>query len=222
MDKAPTTLIIACGALAREILAVIEQAGWTNLSITCLPAIWHNYPDRIPEGVRQKIRENRDRYDRLLVLYGDCGSGGELDRVLEEEGGIERIAGPHCYDFYAGPANFAAMHEAELGTFYLTDYLVRQFDKLIIEGLGIDRHPELRDAYFGNYKKLIYLAQIDDSALDAKAEKAATRLGLAYERRFTGYGDLKTFLDGWQATPAGAAAPVAPVAPAAGDAAKSH
>ena len=220
MDKAPTTLIIACGALAREILAVIEQAGWSNLSITCLPAIWHNYPDRIPEGVRQKIHENRERYDRLLVLYGDCGSGGELDRVLEEEGGVERIPGPHCYEFYAGPANFAAMQEAELGTFYLTDYLARQFDKLIIEGLGIDRHPELRDAYFGNYKKLIYLAQIDDPALDAKAEAAAARLGLAYERRFTGYGDLKTFLDSWQATPANA---VATPAAAPGKAApKSH
>jgi len=170
--------------------------------------------------VRQKIRENRDRYDRLLVLYGDCGSGGELDRVLEEEGGVERIPGPHCYEFYAGPANFAAMQEAELGTFYLTDYLARQFDKLIIEGLGIDRHPELRDAYFGNYKKLIYLAQIDDPALDAKAEAAAARLGLAYERRFTGYGDLKTFLDSWQATPANA---VATPAAAPGKAApKSH
>jgi len=218
MDKAPTTLIIACGALAREILAVIEQAGWSNLSITCLPAIWHNYPDRIPEGVRQKIRENRDRYDRLLVLYGDCGSGGELDRVLEEEGGVERIPGPHCYEFYAGPANFAALQEAELGTFYLTDYLVRQFDKLIIEGLGLDKHPELRDAYFGNYRKLVYLAQIENPALDAKAEAAAAKLGLAYERRFTGYGDLRTFLDHWQATPAGAA----PAPASTKAAAKSH
>jgi hypothetical protein len=139
------------------------------------------------------------------VLYGDCGSGGELDRVLEEEGGVERIAGPHCYEFYAGPANFAALQEAELGTFYLTDYLVRQFDKLIIEGLGLDRHPELRDAYFGNYRKLVYLAQVENPALDTKAEAAAAKLGLAYERRFTGYGDLKTFLDRWQATPAGAA-----------------
>jgi hypothetical protein len=160
--------------------------------------------------VRQKIRENRDRYDRLLVLYGDCGSGGELDRVLEEEGGIERIPGPHCYEFYAGPANFAAMQEAELGTFYLTDYLVRQFDKLIIEGLGLDKHPELRDAYFGNYRKLVYLAQVENPALDAKAEAAAAKLGLAYERRFTGYGDLKTFLDRWQATPAGATPAPAP------------
>jgi hypothetical protein len=220
MDKAPTTLIIACGALAREILAVIERAGWTNLSITCLPAIWHNYPDRIPEGVRQKIRENRDRYDRLLVLYGDCGSGGELDRVLAEEGGVERIPGPHCYDFYAGPANFAAMHEAELGTFYLTDYLVRQFDKLIIEGLGLDKHPELRDLYFGNYRKLIYLAQRDDPALDAKAEAAASRLGLAYERRFTGYGDLQRFIETQQETPVPASG--GPTAASAQTAAKSH
>lgn len=220
MDKAPTTLIIACGALAREILAVIEQAGWTNLSITCLPAIWHNRPERIPEGVRQKIRENRDRYDRLLVLYGDCGSGGELDRVLQEEGGVERIPGPHCYEFYAGPANFAAMHEAELGTFYLTDYLARQFDKLIIEGLGIDRHPELRDAYFEHYRKLVYLAQRDDPVLDAKAEAAAVRLGLSYERRFTGYGDLQRFIETQQATPAPVA--VAPAAAPDKAAPKSH
>jgi hypothetical protein len=205
MATAPTTLLIACGALARELLAVIERAGWSHIAVTCLPAIWHNRPERIPEGVRAKIRENRDRYDRILVLYGDCGTGGALDRVLAEEGGIERIEGPHCYEFYAGAQAFAALAEAEIGTFYLTDYLARHFERLMIEGLGLDKNPELRDAYFGNYRKLVYLAQLDDPALDAKAKAAAERLGLAYERRFTGYGDLARFLER-RAAPADATA----------------
>jgi hypothetical protein len=197
----PTTLLIACGALAREIIALISANGWDHMAVTCLPAIWHNTPDRIPEGIRAKIRENRGRYDRILVLYGDCGTGGMLDAVLTEEG-VERIAGPHCYDFFATPAEFAALAEEELGTFYLTDYLARHFDRLIFEGFGLDKHPELRDMMFGNYRRVVYLAQTEDAGLQARAEAAAARLGLAYEYRLTGYGDLATFL-------AGAAAPVA-------------
>lgn len=189
----PTTLLIACGALAKEILALISVNRWEHMSVTCLPAIWHNTPDRIPEGVRAKIRENRGRYDRMLVLYGDCGTGGRLDAVLAEEG-VERIAGPHCYEFFATPDEFAALAEAELGTFYLTDYLARHFDRLIIEGFGLDRHPELRDMMFANYRRLVYLAQTEDAGLQARAEAAARRLGLAYEYRLTGYGDLATFL----------------------------
>ncbi len=191
----PSTLLIACGALAKEILALISANGWGHMAVTCLPAIWHNTPGRIPEGVRAKIRENRDRYDRILVLYGDCGTGGQLDAVLREEG-VERIPGPHCYEFFATPAEFAALTERELGTFYLTDYLARHFDRLVYEGFGLDRHPELRDMMFGNYHRLVYLAQTEDEELKARAEAAAARLGLAYEYRFTGYGDLATFLAG--------------------------
>lgn len=191
--RPPRTLVIACGALAREFLAVVERNGWSNLEITCLPASWHNRPERIPEGVRRKIRAGRGRYERVLVLYGDCGTGGLLDRVLEEEG-VERIAGPHCYEFFSGTKAFEEMMEAELGSFFLTDYMVRHFDRLILQGLGLDRRPELRDAYFGHYRKLVYLSQASEPRLLAKAQAAAERLGLAFEHRHTGYGGLETFL----------------------------
>ena len=189
MAPNPTTLVIACGALAREMLAVAEQQGLANLAVTCLPAIWHNRPEKIPEGVRGKIREAKGKYDRIFVAYGDCGTGGELDRVLAEEG-VERIEGPHCYQFFAGTEAFEAMMEAEPGSFFLTDYLARHFERLMIEGLGLDRHPELRDDYFGNYRKLVYLAQTEDADLTKRAIAAAERIGLAFERRATGYGEL--------------------------------
>ena len=189
----PTTLLIACGALAREVVDVIRLNGWSNFSVTCLPAIWHNTPDKIPDGVRRKISEARGKYDRILVLYGDCGSGGLLDRLLEEEG-VERIDGPHCYAFYSGVEDFLADADADPTCFYLTDYLARHFDRLIIEGLGLDRHPELLSSYFGNYTTLVYLAQTEDPALEAKAKAAAERLGLAYRYHFTGYGELGDFI----------------------------
>ena len=189
----PTTLLIACGALAREVVDVIRLNGWTHFSVTCLPAIWHNTPNKIPDGVRRKIDEARGNYDRILVLYGDCGSGGLLDQVLEEEG-VERIDGPHCYAFYSGVEDFLAEADADPTCFYLTDYLARHFDRLIIEGLGIDRHPELLPTYFGNYTTLVYLAQTEDAALEAKAAAAADRLGLTYRYHFTGYGELGSFI----------------------------
>jgi hypothetical protein len=189
----PKTLLITCGALAREVVDLIRVNGWTHMTVTCLPAIWHNRPERIPEAVRGKIRAARQDHDRILVLYGDCGTGGELDRVLEQEG-VERIEGPHCYAFYTGVADFAALAEADPTCFYLTDYLVRHFERLIIQGLGIDRHPELLASYFGNYTTLVYLAQSEDPALQHQAETAAAKLGLAYRHRFTDYGGLGAFL----------------------------
>ena len=188
------TLLIACGALAREVVELIRVNAWRHLTVSCLPASWHNTPDKIPGAIRERIRAARERYDRIFVLYGDCGTGGELDRVLEEEG-VERIEGPHCYSFFAGNQVFDALAEAEPGTFYLTDYLARHFDRLIIQGLGMDRHPELEALYFGNYTKLIYLAQTEDPGLQARAEAAAARLNLTYEYRFTGYGDMARFLE---------------------------
>lgn len=192
-DNEARTLLIACGALAREIVEFVRINDWRHLTVTCLPASWHNTPAKIPEGVRGRIRAARGRYERILVLYGDCGTGGLLDQVLAEEG-VERIEGPHCYAFFAGEAVFDALAEAEVGSFYLTDYLVRHFDRLIVQGLGIDRHPELLPLYFGNYRKLVYLAQSEDPALEAGAKAAAERLGLSYERHFTGYGGLGDFI----------------------------
>ncbi len=191
-------LLIACGALAREIIALIEANRWSMFDVTCLPAKLHNYPQQIPKAVRRKIHANRDRYAKIFVLYGDCGTGGRLDAVLEEEG-AQRIAGPHCYSFFSGNVAFEARADEDVTSFFLTDYLARHFDKLIWEGLGIDRHPELLPIYFGNYEKLVYLAQTDDRALADKAEAAAKMLGLAYERRFTGFGDLGLFLSQTQA-----------------------
>jgi hypothetical protein len=183
-------LIIACGALAREVLALRLDA----IDVVCLPAQLHNYPKQIPEAMRAKIRANRGAYDEILCLYGDCGTGGELDRVLAEEG-VSRIEGAHCYEFYLGGEAFSALAEEEPGTFYLTDFLVRHFDALVIRGLGLDRFPELRDDYFGNYRRVVHLAQFDDPDMETKAQAAAEKLGLAYERRFTGLDGIRAFLE---------------------------
>lgn len=183
-------LLIACGALAREIVDLIERNRWTHFDVQCLPAKWHNTPEKIVPAVREKIREAKARYKSIFVLYGDCGTGGLLDAMLAEEC-VERIDGPHCYAFFSGNAAFAARAETEFSAFYLTDYLARHFDKLIWQGLGLDRHPELLSAYFGNYTKIVYLAQTRDEELAKKALAAARKLGLNYEYRFTGYGELE-------------------------------
>jgi hypothetical protein len=180
-------LVIACGALARELKAVLAASTFDHLSLACLPAILHNRPDRIPGAVRDMIQASRQAYRRIFCLYGDCGTGGELDRVLAEEG-VARLPGAHCYDLFAGAATFAACMDEEPGTFFLTDYLVRHFDRLVLEGLGLDRHPELRDTYFGAYRRVLYLAQSHDPVLLDSAARAAHRLGLAFDCRPTGLG----------------------------------
>jgi hypothetical protein len=190
---APTALIIACGALAREIVALRDANDWNQLDIQCLPAKLHNTPNQIPNAVRDAIRANRDRYSSIFVAYGDCGTGGQLDAVLAEEG-VERIPGAHCYEFLATPPVFEALADAEPGTFYLTDFLVRHFDRLVIRGLGLDRHPELAEQYFGNYRRVVYLAQTESLQRIVEARAAAARLGLRFEYHFTGYGDLEQSL----------------------------
>ncbi|RMF37280.1 MAG: DUF1638 domain-containing protein [Alphaproteobacteria bacterium] len=188
--------LIACGALAREILALIRLNGWEHLELSCLPALLHNRPDRIPEAVRMRIHAARaEGVARIFVVYADCGTGGLLDTVCAEEG-VERVPGPHCYAFFDGLETFDARAGDEIGAFYLTDFLARQFDALVWRGLGLDRHPELREAYFGHYDRVVHLAQTEDPALTAAARAAAERLGLAFERRFTGYGDLAAALAG--------------------------
>jgi hypothetical protein len=192
VETSRRVLVIACGALAREIL-VLRDGPLGVFDVTCLPASLHNRPERIAEAVRGKIRANRARYDEIFCLYGDCGTAGELDKMLTDES-VTRIDGPHCYAFYSGEDDFAEMMGAEPGTFFLTDFLARHFERLVIEGLGLDRFPQLRDDYFGNYRRLVHLAQIDDPAMTQKAKAAARRLGLAFERRFTGLGGIERFL----------------------------
>jgi len=186
-------LLIACGALAREIIDLKVANGWTHLDLTCLPAKYHLYPDKITDAVRTSVAQHRTEYDDIFVVYADCGTGGLLQAACDEMG-VKMIAGPHCYSFFEGNDAFAAKSDAEFTSFYLTDFLVRQFDAFIMKPMGLDRHPELRDMYFGNYEKLIYQAQTDDPALTAKARTCAETLGLQFERRFTGYGDLDTAL----------------------------
>ena len=157
--------------------------------MTCLPAELHNRPERIPAAVQRKIRAARGRYETIFVAYADCGTGGLLDRVLEAEG-VERLDGAHCYEVYAGRAAFAAIADEDPATFYLTDFLARHFESLVVRGLGIDRHPELLAVYFGNFHRLVYLAQTDDPDLTERARRAADRLGLSFERRATGLGEL--------------------------------
>jgi hypothetical protein len=181
--------VLACGAIAREVLAVIELNGWTHVDVRCLPARLHATPERIPAAVDAKLSELERRYDRVFVAYADCGTGGALDPVLERHG-VERLPGAHCYGFLAGNAVWDAIHDDEPATFYLTDFLARHFDSLVVRALKLDAHPQLLPMVFGNYKRLVFLAQTDDPELDRRAEGAAAFLGLAYERRRTGYGEL--------------------------------
>ncbi|MGB6487072.1 MAG: DUF1638 domain-containing protein [Steroidobacteraceae bacterium] len=193
MDTKRGTLIIACGALAREIAALRRANGWAAIDVCCLPPELHNRPERIAPAVQEKIRERRGEYHSIFVAYADCGTGGKLDAVLAEEG-VERLPGAHCYEFFAGAPAFAELAEAEPGTFYLTDFLTRHFERLVVRGLGIDRHPQLAQEYFHNYRKVVYLAQIRSAALLDEARRIAAYLGLAFEHRHTGYGELGTHL----------------------------
>ena len=187
-------LVIACGMIAREVLAVKERLALDHLDLTCLPAELHYYPDRIPAAMDKAIAEAKAKgYRHIFAGYADCGTGGMLDRVLEKHG-VERVAGPHCFAFYQGEAAFRAVGDGDMLAFYMTDFLCRQFDAFFIRPLGLDKHPELIKDYFGNYEKVVYLAQSDDPELDRVAERAAKLLGLAYERRYTGFGDLPAAL----------------------------
>lgn len=193
-------LVIACGALAREVIAIRDLNQLDHIDLTCLPAQLHNTPDKIPGEVRRVISLNQDRYSDILVAYGDCGTGGLLDKVLEETG-ARRIEGAHCYAFFTGLDTFASLEDDQLGTFYLTDFLARHFQTMVIEPLGLDWHPHLRDMYFEHYTRVLYLAQTDDPALEDAAVKAAERLGLPLEIRKTGYGLLTPFLQSDPAAP---------------------
>ncbi len=186
-------LVIACGALAREINALRRFYGWHHLHLKCIDARLHNQPALIPERLREKIRRYKDEYDQIFVAYADCGTGGAIDAVLEEEG-IERLPGAHCYQFYAGAERFAALAKKEPGTFYLTDFLAQHFERLVFRPLQLDVHPQLRDAFFGNYRRVVFLSQTNDESLLAAAKKAAHRLSLEFKHVHCGYGALETNL----------------------------
>jgi len=202
-DSAQGLLVIACGALAHEITALRRANSWDQLEVRCLPAELHNRPEQIPEAVRALIRASRGQYRSIFVAYGDCGTGGLLDKVLREED-VERIPGAHCYEFFATGPVFAELADAEPGTFYLTDFLLRHFERLVIRGLGLDRHPELFPTYFGNYRRLVYLAQAPAADSIDRARAIASRMGLVFEYRETGYGTLATSLGGAVARDEGA------------------
>ncbi|MBL4732783.1 MAG: DUF1638 domain-containing protein [Rhizobiaceae bacterium] len=182
--------VIACGAIAREILAICEAGGLEHIDLSCLPAILHNSPNEIPARVEQEIIAAKESgIENIFIAYADCGTGGLLDNICEKYG-VERIAGPHCYSFFSGDEAFAAQGDDAMRSFYLTDFLARQFTSFVVKPLGLDRYPQLRDMYFGHYEKLVYLVQDEDPELDKKAQEAAEFLGLKFERRYTGYGDL--------------------------------
>jgi len=186
-------LVLACGALAHEIVALKRANGWEHIDLACLPAILHNTPEKITPAVEEAVARHREDYENIFLAYGDCGTGGQLQAAAARLG-VAMFDSPHCYAFLEGTEGFLARGDDEMRAFYLTDFLVRQFDAFVWKPLGLDRHPELRDMYFGQYERLIYQAQTDDAGLDALARSHADRLGLAYERRLTGYGDLATAL----------------------------
>ena len=190
-----STLVIACGAISHELVALARANRWEHIDIQCLPAHWHNTPDKITPGVENKIIDNRDQFDHILVAYGDCGSGGQLDTMLAKYDGVERLPGAHCYSFFAGKELFEQFSEDEIGIFYLTDYLAEHFERLILGELGITKHPELRDMYFGNYTHVLYLAQTEESSKLEKAQQAADALSLPLKVHYTG---LEPFQDALQ------------------------
>ena len=187
-------VIIACGALAREIIELQKLNEWSHIDLRCIPAQIHNYPKKIANAVEEKIIEVKKEGKDMFVAFADCGTGGQLDAVLERHQ-VKRLPGAHCYEFYATSPLFNDLMEKELGTFFLTDFLARHFDALILEGMGINEYPELQDMYFAHYTKLVYLSQGYNPYLLKNAQKAAERLGLKFEHRHTGFGDLETSLN---------------------------
>ena len=194
MAKIPSILVITCSAVAREVNEIKKLGAWAEMDLQSITADLHVTPEKIAPAVADKIDKARDKYDHIFVAYGDCGTSGELDKVLEQRG-VSRLPGAHCYDFLAGQETYARLQEEEPGTFYLTDFLARQFERLVIGTLGLDKHPELKSMYFGNYTRLVYLAQTDSDELTEMAQKAADRLGLRFERIFTGTGEMVPALD---------------------------
>jgi hypothetical protein len=194
MEKTASILVITCSAVAREVNDIKKLGQWAQMDLQSITADLHVTPEKIPQAVADKIDNARHSYEHIFVAYGDCGTSGELDKVLEARG-VSRLPGAHCYDFLAGEETYARLQDEEPGTFYLTDFLARHFERLVIGTLGLDKHPELRSMYFGNYTRLVYLAQTDSDELTEMAQKAAEKLELRFERIFTGSGEMLPALD---------------------------
>ena len=192
-EKSDKILVIACGALAKEITALIRMNNWTHLQLRYLPAKLHNEPKNIPQNIRKYLVNAQNKFSRIFIGYADCGTGGKLDNLLEEFG-VQRLPGAHCYEFFSSTQTFSKMLEEEPGSFFLTDFLVKSFEKLIWQGLKINSHPELLKIYFRHYKRLVYLAQTESKELQTQAQEIAKRLGLSYSYRFNGYGGLSPAL----------------------------
>ena len=184
-----TTGLIICGALGKEVVDLIDKYGW-DAEVVGIPAVVHVFPEQIAPKVEEHILALRNKYERLIVLFGDCGSKGALDQTLGKYPDIERISGPHCYEFYSGEL-FAKLMDEEPGTFFLTDFMVRTFQGLIIKSMGLDRYPQLKEEYFRNYKRLVYLVQKDEPEYRQKAHKVAEFLELPLTIMNTGYGSLE-------------------------------
>ena len=187
-------LVITCGAIAREMVRIKKLNHWDHLDFQCLPPELHNTPDQIPAAVKAKIESQASQYKKVFVAYADCGTGGELDKVLDEYG-IERIPGTHCYEFFTGSEQFNAIAETEPGSFFLTDFLVQHFERLVVKGLGLDRLPQLKPVYFSNYKRVVYLAQSESEKLQSMAQKHADFLGLDYDYCYAGDEPLSLVLE---------------------------
>ena len=198
-EKSDKILVIACGALAKEITALIRMNNWTHLQLRYLPAKLHNEPHNIPQNIRKNLINAQNKFSQIFIGYADCGTGGKLDNLLEEFG-VQRLPGAHCYEFFSSNQTFSKMLEEEPGSFFLTDFLVKSFEKLIWQGLKINNHPELLNIYFRHYKRLVYLAQTESQSLQTQAQEIAQRLGLNYLYRFTGYGALTPALSDLTAT----------------------
>ena len=190
LEPSDKILILACGALAKEISALIRLNGWSHLKTRYLPAILHNTPEKITEQLRMILQSSQTKFSKIFIGYADCGTGGKIDSLLDEFD-VQRLPGVHCYEFFTGKQTFAEIMEEEIGSYFLTDFLVEAFEKLVWQGMKIDRHPELLPIYFKHYKKLVYLAQSENPELQTQAYEIAGRLGLVYEYRFTGYGELE-------------------------------
>jgi len=190
---ASSILVIACGAIARELVRIRDMNGWNHIEFQCLPAELHNTPEKIPAAVRERIDREQGNFAQIFIAYADCGTGGLLDKALAGTG-IERIPGAHCYEFFAGSGVFHRLAEEEPGSFYLTDFLVQHFERLVIRGLGLDRNPQLMPMYFGNYKRVVYLAQTESRHLQVMARDHAEFLGLEYDYQHCGDQPLSLLL----------------------------